>query len=137
MNFNSRLTTILVSVLIAICGPAVAPAQAAPKPVSLTQVTATLQGNIAYVELTVKCAPGSTYQFVIFHVFQGETVGWNDDPTFLPTPCGTTETLFAPGQTGLFATGKAQIRTILNICEADNPGLCSTVEVWKVVRLRM
>lgn len=138
MKINSRLRVILVALLMALFGLTAAPANAAPKPVSLTQVSATLADNIARVELTVRCAPGTTYMFQIFQVFQGETVGWNDEPAFIPTPCGTRETQFASGMTGLFTTGKAQLRVIVYLCEAgeSDPTACPTVEVWKDVRLR-
>lgn len=138
MKFNPRLTVKFMAFLMALFGLTASPANAAPKPASLTQVTATLANNIVQVELTVRCTPGKTYMFQIFQVFQGETVGWNDEPAFLPTPCGTRETQFAVGMTGLFTTGKAQLRAIIYLCEAGESDhtACPTVEVWKDVRLR-
>lgn len=138
MKFTSRLTVLVVALLMALFGLTAAPASAAPKPVSLTQVSATLANNIVSVELTVRCDPDKTYMFQIFQVFQGETVGFNDEPNFLPAPCGTRETQFVSGMTGLFTTGKAQLRAIIYLCEAGetDPTACPTVEIWKDVRLR-
>lgn len=136
MRFHRHLLT-YATVLTVIIGLTAAPADAAPKPVSFAQVTATLLPfNQVRVELTVKCEPSDTYQFQIFHVLQGETAGWNDDPTFLPTPCGTREILPASGLTGLFEPGKAQLHALVNICEGGDPAACSVAEVWKTVRLR-
>lgn len=126
-----------VAVVLMFFGSAAAPAIAAPKPVFFSQVRATLLPfNQVGVELTVKCDPSKTYQFQTFFVFQGETVGWNDEPNFLVTPCGSTrESLIAFGFTGVFTPGKAELRAMLNICKADIPTDCSVVEVRKGVSL--
>ena len=136
MKVNRHLLT-FATVPTVIFGLAAAPAEAAPRPVSFAQVSATLlPGNQVRFDLTVKCDPSDTYQFQIFHVLQGETAGWDDDPTFLPTPCGTREILPASGLTGLFEPGKARLHALLNICEGGDPAACSVAEVWKTVKLR-
>jgi|GEM_PF-2840723 len=125
------------AVFLMFFGAAAVPANAAPKPAFFSQVRATLlPTNQVVVELTVKCDPSKTYQFQTFFVFQGETVGWNDEPDFLVTPCGSTrESLNATGFTGVFTPEKAELRGMLNLCRADVPTDCSVVEVRKDVSL--
>src|SRR4029453_3758831 len=135
MKLNSRLMALLVAIL-AIFGLTTPPANAAAKSISLGPVTATLANNIAELRFTVKCDSSLIYQFQILHVFQGDTVGFNDDPAFAFTPCGSSEIQIAPGMTGLFTTGKAQLHIIFNLCEAANPTVCTNPEIWKNIRLR-